>query len=249
MEKFMSFDGVELAYEDSRGKGFPLILLHGFTTSSCADWTDTGVYPALASSGRRVIMLDLRGHGESAKPHTPHSYCDRAMARDVQALARHLGLYGYDLMGYSMGAKVAVEAALMSECVRRLVLVGFAVYERDWQYSEAERLSRIKNMLSRKRAKGDADRLTAELYHGDRKAFAARLEGALLPEFTCRDLMKIDSPVLVVNGRDDEADARRAASYFRRGSAEAIAGDSRSVLWNRELPGIALAFLGSGEED
>lgn len=243
----MSFDGVELAYADSGGEGFPLMLLHGFTTSSLIDWTDTGLYRAFADAGRRVIMPDLRGHGESAKPHSPHSYCDRAMARDVHALAVHSGVSEYDVMGYAMGAKVAIEAVLMSERIRKLVLAGFMLYESGWQYSEAERLSRIKNMLSRRRGKGDPYRLMAERYHGDRKAFAARLEGALLPEFTVRDLRSVDVPVLVVSGPDDEVDARRAASYFRRGTGRVLGGGSRSVLGNPDLPGIALRFLDQNE--
>ena len=244
MEIFRSFDGVELSYHDPGGRGEPLMLLHGFTTSSRIDWVETGVYGALSHKGRRVITLDARGHGESAKPHDPHSYCDRAMSRDVNALAAHLGLNDYDLMGYSMGAKVAVETALVFGNIRKLVLVGFAVYERGWQYSEAERLSRIKNMLSRRPGKGDRYRRSADLHHGDRKAFAARLEGAELPEFTSRDLAGIDIPVLVVNGRGDEVDAHQAASYFRRGRGAAFDGESWSLLGNAGLPEIAHAFLG-----
>jgi len=247
MEKIVSFDGVELAYTDSRGKGFPLVLLHGFTTSCNVDWVETGLYAALAGAGRRVIMLDLRGHGESAKPHSACSYSGRAMARDVLALAGRLGITEYGLMGYSMGAKVAVEAALMSESVRKLVLVGFAVYESGWQYNEAERLARIKNMLSRKPGKGDAYRHTAERYHGDRKAFAARLEGALLPEFAVRDLLRIDVPVLVANGCDDEMGAQRVASYFSRGYGKTFGGDARSILRNQMFPSLVLEFLDSGE--
>ncbi len=247
MERFVSFDGIELAYADSCGKGFPLILLHGFTTSCEIDWVETGVYTALAGAGRRVIMLDLRGHGESAKPHSAVSYCNRAMARDVHALAGRLGISEFGLMGYSMGAKVAVEAALLSQGVRRLVLVGFAVYENDWRYIESERLARVKNMLSRRHGKGDAYRLMAERYHGDRRAFAARLEGALLPEFTAHDLLKIEIPVLVANGCDDEVGAQRAASYFIRGYGKTFGGDSRSVLENQKFPGLVLAFLESGE--
>ena len=244
MEIFRSFDGVELSYDDPGGRGEPLMLLHGFTTSSRIDWVETGVCGALLRKGRRVIILDARGHGESAKPHHAHSYCDRAMSRDVNALAAHLGLDDYDLMGYSMGAKVAVETALVFGNIRKLVLVGFAVYEGGWQYSEAERLSRIKNMLSRRPGKGDSYRHSADRYHGDRKAFAARLEGALLPEFTSLDLAGLDISVLVVNGRGDEVDAHRAASYFRRGRGAELEGESRSILGNAGLPEIAHAFLG-----
>lgn len=247
MEKFMSFDGVELAYTDSRGKGFPLIMLHGFTTSSLIDWVETGVYGALTGAGRRVIMLDLRGHGESAKPHSANAYGNRTMARDICALAGHLGLSEYDIIGHSMGAKVAVEVALMTGGVRKLVLAGFVVYDTGWRYDEAEKLARVKVMLNRKPGKGNAYRVMAERYRGDRKAFAARIEGAQLPEFTARDLVRIDVPVLVANGCDDDMGAQRAASYFSRGYWKTFGGDSRSVLENRKFPALVLAFLESGE--
>ena len=192
-------------------------------------------------------MLDLRGHGESDKPHSAYYYSGRAMARDVNALADLLGMAEFALMGFSMGAKVAVETALMTESVRRLVLVGFAVYEAGWQYTEAERLSRIKNMLSRKSGKGDVYRHMADRYHGDRKAFAARLEGAFLPEFTARDLMSLDIPVLVANGCDDEVSALNAASYFSRGYGKTFAGDGRSILENPKFPTLVQTFLDSDE--
>jgi len=247
MEKFMSFDGVELAYSDSLGKGFPLFMLHGFTAASFIDWVETGVHDAFAAAGRRLIMLDLRGHGESAKPHSANAYGNRTMARDICALSGHLGIAEYDIIGHSMGAKVAVEVALMTGAVRKLVLAGFVVYESGWRYDEAEKLARVKIMLSRKHGKGDAYRVMAERYHGDRRAFAARIEGAQLPEFTARDLVRIDVPVLVANGCDDDMGAQRAASYFSRGYWKTFGGDSRSVLENRKFPALVLAFLDSGE--
>jgi len=243
MEKFRSFDGVELSYHDPGGKGEPVILLHGFATSSRIDWAETGVYGALSRKDRRGIMLDARGHGESAKPHDSYSYCNRAMARDVNALAELLGLTAYDVMGCSMGAKVAIEAALMCPGIRRLVLVGLDVYERGWQYNEAERLARVKNMLSRRSGKGDAFRLLAERYGGDRRAYAARLEGAALPEFTRDDLGSIRIPVLVVNGKNDVLDASEAASYFPDGRGAALGGDYRTVLGCGEFHELALSFL------
>lgn len=243
MERFRSFDGVELAYSDSSGGGEPLVLLHDFTTSSRIDWVETGVCSSLVKKELRVIMLDARGHGESEKPHASYSYWNRAMAKDVNALSMHLGLDEYGLMGYSMGAKVAIEAALMYERIKRLVLVGLAIYESDWWYNEAERSVRIKNMLGRRARKGDMYRRSADKHGGDRKAFAARLEGAILPEFTRGDLRRIRIPVLVVNGDEDEYGAAKAACCFPSGQGVTLEGDHRSVLVNKGLPAEALTFF------
>ena len=109
MKTFESFDGVEIAYWDE-GDGDPIVLLHGFTANSKINWQRSGIADELLASGRRVIMMDARGHGESDKPHASYSYWNRAMAQDLGGLAEYLMLYDYDMLGYSMGAKVAIEA-------------------------------------------------------------------------------------------------------------------------------------------
>ena len=212
METFRSFDGVELAYRD-RGEGEPIVLLHGFTANSQINWEKPGIADDLLKTGRRVVMMDARGHGESEKPHTSYSYWNRAMAQDVGGLAEYLMLYDYDILGYSMGAKVAIEAAHMFGRIRSLVLAGLHIYEKDWTMSDKERKTKVKNMLDDNPKEKDPYREFAEKTGGDRKAFAARLEGNIYPEFSHWDLQKIHLPVLIINGTR-EYDATEAASYF-----------------------------------
>ena len=66
-----------------------------------------GLIAYLVARGARVIAPDLRGFGQSDKPTTEAAYADSAMARDVDALTRHLGIDAYDVVGFSMGALVA----------------------------------------------------------------------------------------------------------------------------------------------
>lgn len=242
MESFCSFDNTELSYIDSGGEGEALILLHGFTGSSKINFVDTGFYKALKQSGRRVIMLDARGHGESEKPHNSYSYWNRAMAKDVNSLGEHLRLYEYDLLGFSMGAKTAVEAELMYSSIRSLILVGFSVYEEGWTLSQKERDERVRNMLEQYPEEPDDYRISADETGGDREAFAARLQGAIFPEFICIELKKIHLPVLIVNGESDKS-AEEAASYFPCAKGVTIEGDHLSVLNNKKLPTEVLDFL------
>jgi len=242
MDKFLSFDNTELAYRDSGGEGEPLILLHGFTGSFKLNWIDTGVYDALRLSGRRIVMLDSRGHGESEKPRNSYSYWNRAMAKDISSLVEHLSLYEYDLMGYSMGAKTAIEAGLMYSGIRSLVLVGLSVYGEGWSLDEAEREARVRNMLEDYPEEPDPYRISADETGGDREAFAARLEGAIFPEFTQDDLKKIHLPVLIVNGTRDYS-AEEAASYFPSAKGVTIEGDHLSVIKNERLAEEVLSFL------
>jgi len=96
---------VEIAYLDE-GEGDPIVLVHGFASTKNVNW----VYPTwvseLKKNGRRVIALDNRGHGDSAKLYDPEAYHIGTMAGDVGALMDHLNIERADMMGYSLGARM-----------------------------------------------------------------------------------------------------------------------------------------------
>jgi proline iminopeptidase len=119
MPAFHAFDGTELAYH-VRGDGDPLICLPGGPMRASACLGDLGG----VSGRRRLILLDLRGTGDSATPADPSSYrCDR-LVDDVLGLQDHLGLDRADVLGHSAGANIAVQYALRHPTrVSRLVLV------------------------------------------------------------------------------------------------------------------------------
>src|ERR1700733_3977481 len=94
-------DGVRIAWEEA-GEGAPIVLVHGFASDRGQNWRAPGWYQTLTGAGRRVIALDCRGHGESAKPHDPSAYGD-AMVDDVAAVMAAAGVESADVMGYSMG--------------------------------------------------------------------------------------------------------------------------------------------------
>ena len=105
MQSFDS-DGVGIAYSDE-GEGEPILLIHGFASNVAANWRDVGWIGALAAAGRRVIALDNRGHGQSEKLYDPSCYGAPSMAEDARRLLDHLGIARADVMGYSMGARIA----------------------------------------------------------------------------------------------------------------------------------------------
>ncbi|MDB4975861.1 MAG: putative hydrolase [Myxococcaceae bacterium] len=99
------------------GSGPPLVLLHGLCDSH-RTWLATA--PLLART-RRVLMLDLAGHGESSRPDA--SYTLDWHARQVGAWLAALGLEQVDLLGHSYGGGVAQWLLLEHrERVRRLAL-------------------------------------------------------------------------------------------------------------------------------
>ncbi len=110
MERFESWDGIEIAYQEwgTPAESPPVLLHHGFVANANANWVATGVVDALLAAGHRVIAPDARGHGASEKPHDPGRYGEQRMARDLAALLEVVGESEIDLVGYSMGAVVAL---------------------------------------------------------------------------------------------------------------------------------------------
>jgi pimeloyl-ACP methyl ester carboxylesterase len=122
--RFVGRDGVELACSETES-GRPLILLHGFMGAG-SHWLEQTKVDALAEQGYRVVLPDLRGHGESAKPHDPAAYPPDVLADDGLALVEHLGLGDgdYDLGGYSLGARIVVRMLARGAKPSRAIVAG-----------------------------------------------------------------------------------------------------------------------------
>src|SRR5882762_8717655 len=110
MQRFRHGD-VDLAFLDE-GEGEPIVLVHGFASNAAVNWVHPGWVATLTKAGRRAIALDNRGHGASAKLYDPAAYHSAIMAEDVRGLLDHLGIPRADVMGYSMGARIAAFLAL-----------------------------------------------------------------------------------------------------------------------------------------
>lgn len=120
-------NGLNLYYE-IHGEGAPLILLHGGL--GMAGGMFGGVQAELAQN-RQIIAVDLQAHGRTADIDRPIR-CE-LMADDIAALIKHLGLAQADLMGYSLGAAVALRTAIQHpSLVRKLVVVSVPFKRTGW---------------------------------------------------------------------------------------------------------------------
>ncbi|MEV0319519.1 alpha/beta fold hydrolase [Streptomyces sp. NPDC050658] len=118
MPTLSAYDGTDLAFHEY-GDGAPLICLPGGPQDSVYLGELGGL-----SARRKLIMLDIRGTGQSALPGDLTSCrCDR-LVDDVEALREHLGLDRVDLLGHSAGANIAVQyAARHPERLGKLLLI------------------------------------------------------------------------------------------------------------------------------
>jgi len=238
MQEFSS-DGVRIAYVDEPREalltGEPILLIHGFASNHAVNWVFPHWVKTLTVAGRRVIALDNRGHGRGEKLYRPDDYVIARMADDARNLLDHLGIARADVMGYSLGARIAAVLTLSHpQRVRSLILGGIGDKLVDSvglgpdvaEAMEAPTIEAVKHPL------GKTFRAFAQATKSDLKALAACALGARL-KLSADELAQVDLPVLVAVGTKDDVagDPYRLAALFPRGHALAIPGrdHNRSV--------------------
>jgi pimeloyl-ACP methyl ester carboxylesterase len=124
-------NGLKMYYE-IHGSGEPLVLLHGAFMAISGDWNDW--INELAKT-RKVIAVEMQGHGRTSDIKRDLSY--ENLADDVSALLDHLKIPTADVVGYSLGAGVAMQCAIRHpEKVRKVVSIS-APFRRDGWVKEA----------------------------------------------------------------------------------------------------------------
>jgi pimeloyl-ACP methyl ester carboxylesterase len=204
VESFPSFDGTRIAYL-VEGEGDPVLLLHGFASDSWRNWIRTGIGEALRGAGYQTIVYDARGHGRSDKPHDAKAYEGAAMRRDAQALLDRLAVDKVRLLGYSMGARVAVGLLMNDPRVQAAALGGIGYNF----FRKQPNRDRIADALIAEDLTGFepsplAFRNFAEATKADRVALSAAMRsGAGSENISDKDLKAIEVPVLVICGDQD----------------------------------------------
>jgi pimeloyl-ACP methyl ester carboxylesterase len=240
-------DGVELAYLDE-GEGEPIVLVHGFASTAAVNWVHPGWFTTLVDDRRRVIALDNRGHGASAKLYDPAAYHSAMMAEDVCALLDHLDLARADVMGYSMGARIAAYLALKHpQRLRSAVfgglgghlIEGVGIPPSVASALEAPSLAAVTDPVGR------TFRAFAEQTRSDLKALAACLSGSR-QTLTREEIAAISIPVLVAIGSKDPiaGAGQELASLLPHGRLLDIPGrDHMTAVGDKVFKQGVLAFL------
>ncbi|MDA2925155.1 alpha/beta fold hydrolase [Acidobacteria bacterium AH-259-L09] len=178
--------GVPIRYRVS-GSGPGVILLHGFG-GDLDDWYEAGIVDIL-SDQFRVLAMDVRGHGQSGKPHDPQSY-GQEIVEDVRRVLDHSEIPAAHIAGYSMGSLIALDFATRYQERTLSVVVG----GQGWASpSDVERLHGEADALQR-RGTGASNAM-------DVTALAALLRG--VRPLTEAQVRSIHSPVLALIGAED----------------------------------------------
>lgn len=103
-------EGISIHYTDE-GKGIPVVLVHGLAFTGNLEWRNVGIVDALLPT-YRVITMDVRGHGQSDKPHDPAQY-GLQMVEDVVRLLDHLKIEKAHVVGLSMGGFITLKLTVV----------------------------------------------------------------------------------------------------------------------------------------
>jgi pimeloyl-ACP methyl ester carboxylesterase len=243
---FTADDGTMLAYYEL-GEGQTVVLLHGLFSDAFTNWIRYGHAARIAARGFRLVMPDLRAHGQSARPHEKSAYPADVLASDGLALLRHLGMSNYDLGGYSLGGRTAMRMVIEGATPRRLIVGGMGL---DGLLSTGPRAVMFKRVLT---GLGTHERGTPEWMA---EAFLKTTKGdpqALLPlldsfvDSTESELRAVATPALVVAGAQDDDNGSAAAlvGVLAHATYVEIPGNHMSAVARPEL-GTAIAdFLAS----
>ena len=242
--RFTAADGVGLAWHET-GQGRPLVLLHGYLSDARMNWVKHGHADALAAAGFRVIMPDLRGHGDSDRPHDRSCYPPDVLADDGLALVEHLELREYDLGGYSLGGRTVARMLARGAMPRRAIIAGMGLAGLTDTGARVAHFRKLFGGLGR-HEQGSA-LWFAEAFmktnEGDPIALAHVLETAV--DTPVAALAAIATPVLVLSGVDDEdnGSAPALAELLLNATLAMVPGNHMSAVAKPNLSAAMIDYL------
>lgn len=207
---YAEVNGVNMYYE-IHGTGKPLVVLHGayMTIDAMGE-----IVPALAET-RRVIAVELQGHGRTADIDRPITY--EHMADDVAALLRHLEIKNADIFGYSMGGAAAIQVTIRHPDVVRKLVVASASYTSDGAHPEM--LEMIPSITPEAFAGSplEEDYLRTAPNPEDFPTLVAKLKQLDMEPFAWpqEDIRGISAPTLLIIGDSDVVRLEHAVELFR----------------------------------
>ncbi len=241
-QMFKSFDGTQIHYE-IMGTGRPVVLLHGFIVNSNS-WKGGALPKKLSQAGFQVILVDLRGNGQSDKPHDLAKYENDAEIRDVIELMKSLQIQEYDVVGYSRGAILAAKIISMDKHIRTATFGGMGA---DFTSPNWYRKKNFEEIFSGKahlypEFKGAVD--YAKSTNAD--TLVLGLLQKAQPMTTLKDMKKFKKPVLVISGSEDTDNGNAAdlAKVFTNSTLKIVEGKNHNNASSSEaFAEDVLAFL------
>ncbi|RFM26966.1 alpha/beta hydrolase [Deminuibacter soli] len=207
---YAPINGLKMYYE-TYGEGSPIVLLHGSFMNIQANFGE--IIPALSKT-HKVIALELQGHGRTADISRPLSF--PALAGDVAALLAYLKVDSAAVLGYSLGATIALELTLQHpKLVTRLVFISSAYNSDGWIQPVRDAFAMMStDMISQSPLKGMYNQLAPDTAHW--KIFVTNMLNFNKTPFDLGidRIKKIKAPLLIIKGDNDGIDYAHIASLY-----------------------------------
>lgn len=224
----------------------PVLLLHGFTSDADTDYLTTGWVESLHAAGRAVLALDLPGHGRSPGIASP---AEATTSRVLDAIADAIDAAEVrgpvDVVGYSLGGRLAWDLPRHSTRVRRLVLGGVSPFE---PFSAVDPAA-LEAALNGTPATHPLVEMMAGMISapGQDTASLARLIPGLASEPFAPGTTAPSLPTLLIAGDADSMTEgiEDLAGLLADGTLRHVPGDHRGALDSPEFRAAAIEFLSS----
>ncbi len=217
-------NGLNLYYE-LHGSGEPLILIHGGLGAG----EMFGGNLSRLSKIRRVIAVDLQGHGHTADIDRPLSF--DAMTDDIAALMKYLGIKQADVMGYSMGGGVALRTAIRHpDLVKKLVVVSFACNRDGWYPEIQAGMAQVSAAAAEPMKQTPMYQLYARIAPkpADWPVLLTKMGAFLKQDYDwSKEVAAIQTPTLLVFGDADAVRTSHAVQFF-----ELLGGGKKDGGWD-----------------
>ena len=232
-------DGIKIYYE-VKGRGYPVVLVHGFIVNS-QSWKRGKLYYELLNAGYKVIIIDLRGNGKSDKPHDCDLYANDAEAKDIMGVVSELHIKKYTAVGYSRGSIITARLMVLDKRLQQAVMGGMGTdfTNPDWP----------RRIMFYKAFSGEE---VPELAATVKNVTNAGMDKGLLacmqkeqPSTPIEVLKKIKIKVLVACGDkdDDNAKAKNLCTLFKKGSFVTMPGDHGAAVQTTEFSDAVVQWL------
>ena len=252
--------GLTIFEPASPAENRPVVLLHGFASSSELNWVKSGWIRSLTEAGRKVLAVDLPGHGTSPAPEDLDAYTPSRMRADLLQLLVDQGITnlsaddpvsGIDLVGYSLGARLAWEfGGTQPQLVNRLVLGGPASIDplAAFDLDAAQQFLADGSSIADE-ATADLLRMAQTVESNDMFSLMSMIQAIKTEPFSPEQMIP-SMPALLVAGDGDAL----ATTMGRLTELLGTRNTEKSVLWlagrdhanavtSREFKNAAVAFL------
>ncbi len=210
-------NGSKVYYEEylptgqAGGTGDPIVLLHGAYMTINSNWSE--LIPVLSKT-RKVIALELDGHGHTPLSQRPYSY--QTLASDVAAVLKHLKIDSADILGFSYGGTVAYQFAIEHPAMtKKLIIISSTYKSEGWLSIMYTMLAGLKpDAFDNTPIKSEYTKVAPDTSNWH-KFIAAMLKFSA-EKFNLGDdnIKNIKAPVLLIMGDNDGTDKKVVAETY-----------------------------------